>query len=283
MLEPILGRVRRLPRGRSSSRRRRSRSSPTAPARWITDAEATDPDYWVGHLRGTVRFADCISDARRRSPTASTSRSAPARRLSSLAQAHGAVPREPGPERAAPPGGAHPRRRALPRRPRPAVGRRRRRSTGSRSGAARGAPRVPLPTYAFQRSPHFIAPGAAQVQAPARRPMREDDVAAWGWRPLWRPRLADCAIDVETELDSVAPQTWLVFVDEAGLGARIGDAPARRRPSGGRGPRRRRLRPHRRGPLRRWRPSAAATATTRWSATSSRAARCRPASRTSGW
>ena len=36
----------------------------------------------------------------------------------------------------------------------------------------------------------------------------------------------------------------------AGLGARIGDAAARRRPPGGRGPPRRRLRPHRRGPLR---------------------------------
>jgi phthiocerol/phenolphthiocerol synthesis type-I polyketide synthase E len=29
---------------------------------WITPEEATDPGYWAGHLRGTVRFADCVKE-----------------------------------------------------------------------------------------------------------------------------------------------------------------------------------------------------------------------------
>ena len=220
MLEPILGRF-------GAYLRSIRLAPPTIPfvsnrtGRFITDAEATDPDYWVGHLRGTVRFADCISELAA-APDRVYLEVGPGKALSSLTQAHGAVPANQVLSAL-----RHPEERI----PDDAhflgvLGRLW--AVGVAFdwepiwGGARRA-RVPLPTYAFQRSPHFIAPGFAQVQAPARRPMREDDVAAWGWRPLWRPRLADCAIDVETELDSVAPQTWLVFVDVAGLGARISD------------------------------------------------------------
>ena len=31
----------------------------------LTDAEATSPDYWVAHLRGTVRFAGGMATLRR--------------------------------------------------------------------------------------------------------------------------------------------------------------------------------------------------------------------------
>ncbi|MCB0850560.1 MAG: acyltransferase domain-containing protein, partial [Bacteroidetes bacterium] len=32
----------------------------TATSKWITDEEATNPEYWVNHVRATVRFAEGI-------------------------------------------------------------------------------------------------------------------------------------------------------------------------------------------------------------------------------
>lgn len=186
---------------------------------FITEAQATDPDYWVGHLRGTVRFADCITTLAQE-PARVYLEVGPGKALSSLTQAHGGVPgqqvlsalRHPE-ERIADDAyflGMLGRLSALG----VAV------DWDPIWGEARRL-RVPLPTYAFQRSAYFIEPGAARLPEAASRPMRAADVADWGWRPVWRPRLADCEIDVETELGLAEPQTWLVFMDDAGLGARV--------------------------------------------------------------
>ena len=53
----------------------------------LTAAQATDPEYWVEHLRGMVRFADCITDLAR-APGRVLVEMGPGRTLSSLAQAH---------------------------------------------------------------------------------------------------------------------------------------------------------------------------------------------------
>jgi acyl transferase domain-containing protein len=59
MMDPILGRFEEVVR-------RFTLHPPELPfvsnvtGTWITDEEATDPAYWVRHLRGTVRFDDCL-------------------------------------------------------------------------------------------------------------------------------------------------------------------------------------------------------------------------------
>ncbi len=218
MLEPILERFGAYLRGiRLSPPRIPFVSNRTGT--FITAAEATDPTYWVGHLRGTVRFADCLTTLAQEGGRVYLE-VGPGKALSSLAQAHGGVPsqqvlsslRHPE-ERIADDAyflGVVGRLWAL----------------GVRVdwdqvwGEAKRR-RVPLPSYAFQRAPYFIEPGAARTLAPAARPVRRDDIADWGYRPVWRPRLAECEIDVEAGLDGAAPETWLVFVDDAGVGARL--------------------------------------------------------------
>ena len=60
LVEPILGEF-------GDELRRVTLNAPTRPflsnltGDWITDAQATDPDYWVSHLRSTVRFADGVA------------------------------------------------------------------------------------------------------------------------------------------------------------------------------------------------------------------------------
>jgi acyl transferase domain-containing protein/thioesterase domain-containing protein len=180
----------------------------------LTDTEATSPDYWVAHLRGTVRFADGIATLRQSADRVYLE-VGPGRALATLAQANGAMGGQPVPASLRHPDdttsddrhfiatlgrlwgcGANPDFHQL-------------------WGDARRR-RVPLPTYPFQRSRYFIEPGKAAVATDAGvLPKRHETVAEFGYRMGWRVMPADCPVDVETELG--APLTWLVFADEAGL------------------------------------------------------------------
>ncbi len=184
----------------------------------MTPEQATDPEYWVQHLRNTVHFADCISTLAQ-VPERVYLEVGPGKALSSLTQAHGAVP-------------ANQVMSTLRHANQDiaddayflsVVGR-----LWATGVAVDWEPvwgdakrhRVPLPTYAFQRSPYFIEPGAGAIDAGSSELLRTDDIGEWGYRSVWRHRLADCAVDVEFALDDAAKQTWLVFVDEAGLASR---------------------------------------------------------------
>ena len=83
--------------------------------------------------------------------------------------------------------------------------------------------RVPLPTYAFQHKPYFIAPGAPRVAAQDEWPTHRDDLAQWGYTPHWRPRLAEVEITSDTGLALLPKETWLIFEDETGLARAVAD------------------------------------------------------------
>ncbi len=180
----------------------------------LTDAEATSPDYWVAHLRGTVRFAHGMATLRQ-NPDRVYLEVGPGRALATLSQANGVMGGQPVPASLRHPDDTTSDDRHFI-------------ATLGRLWACGASPdwtqlwgdaprrRVPLPTYPFQRSRYFIEPGKpALTVAEDSLAKRHGAVTDFGYRLAWRAAPADCLVDVETDLGT--PMTWLMFADEAGL------------------------------------------------------------------
>ncbi|MGJ5620192.1 type I polyketide synthase [Sulfitobacter sp. MF3-043] len=215
MLEPILGRYR-------AFLQTLDLQAPQMPflsnrtGDLITDAQATDPEYWVDQLRNTVNFADCITNlsAPRKRVFLEVG---PGKALSALAQMNDGV--------------AAGQVISTLRHPDDGIADDayfiavigRLWACGVEAdwtqiwGEARRN-RVVLPTYAYQRSRYFIEPGKAAVPAAAPLPVRQDDIADWGAVPVWRPRFANADVDMITDL-AATPLTWLIFADDMGVAA----------------------------------------------------------------
>ena len=181
---------------------------------WITDSEATDPEYWVGHLRNTVRFADCVA-------TLASNRSmillevGPGRTLGSLAKQNPGINPQSVLSSL-----RHPDQKIDDLTQwKTVLGRLW--ALGMNLPAETLWPgehrqRVRLPTYAFAHQRYFIEPGkgaepVSDVPNLSRQPAFDD----WFYRPAWR-RL-DQVAGVDAPAD-VSPARWLLFVDEKGLG-----------------------------------------------------------------
>lgn len=144
--------------------------------KWITDEQATSPDYWVTHLRSTVRFADGLATLRELGEVVLLE-IGPGRTLSMLARAQ-----------------AQPFQNAFSSLRHP-------QETASDLGFALmslgrmwtvGADidwtafyegqlrnRIPLPTYPFERQSYWVEPGKAAAQAAVVSAGRRSDVADW--------------------------------------------------------------------------------------------------------
>lgn len=181
---------------------------------WITPEQATDPEYWVQQLRGCVHFADGVSRLTEKRDQVFFE-VGPGRALSSLAQMNAGI--ETNQVLSAL---RHPDDRiADDKYLLGLIGRFW--ALGVEAdwtqvwGEARRN-RVVLPTYAFQTSRYFIEPGKARAEEEAEL-ARAEDIADWGYRPVWQPRYAPCDADVLANVDADNPKRWLIFADDTGL------------------------------------------------------------------
>jgi len=218
-------------------------SAPTVPfisnltGAWITSEEAMDPQYWVRHLRQTVRFGDGLHTVLAGGRIVLLE-VGPGRSLASLARMQSPVPVAVTTLR-------HPREQAtdveflLT-----ALGRVWQRGAVVVLGAHHGGTRrrrIPLPTYPFERERFWLDAGgpAAAPDDPTGDASRHTDVREWFSTPAWR-RTGMAGGDEDAH-----PGIWLVFADRDGMANGI----AARRPAGQtilvvRGERFARLAPH---------------------------------------
>ena len=177
---------------------------------WITPERATDPAYWVDHLRHTVRFSDCVTTLAE-DPGRILLEVGPGRTLSSLVRMHPdlkasqasiAVMRHPDED-------VDDNAALL--------------SAVGRIWAAGGSldlerlfdgddpRRVGLPGYSFQTQRFFIAPGTPATGATEDELFlfREPDEERWAWKPVWSSR--DREEPIDERLD------WLVLADTTGF------------------------------------------------------------------
>lgn len=180
---------------------------------WITSADATNSDYWTRHLRQTVRFADGMRELFQK-PDRIFIEVGPGRTLQGLAKQSG--PRNE-------------QRVILNTMP----GRQKEHSdvnvlltalgkfwlAGGRVdwfqfNGGKQRRRVPLPTYPFERKRHFVDPQPRHHGSNGLR-THKAPLQDWLYVPSWK-RVALSVSDKETEAGA-----WLVFVDEAGVGAAL--------------------------------------------------------------
>ena len=222
MLEPILQEF-------GAFFQRISMKAPTLPfvsnlsGDWITPAEATDPHYWVRHLRNTVRFADGLAQLLK-DDSRVLLEVGPGRTLSSLARQHPARP------------ASQPVLNSM-RHPDEDVADQAFVLTVLGRLWAVGAPvdwaklrgnekrlRVELPTYCFDHQRHWVEPGkgAHAVAAADRSLHKRKDLGEWFYQPVWKRAGVPLLPSLSAEDDSLRVRT-LVLADTLGFGLRLAE------------------------------------------------------------
>ncbi len=176
---------------------------------WITDEEATNPSYWVDHLRNTVRFADNIETVLKDGDSVFVE-IGPGKTLTNLAlsNAAGHTAMFNSMRHASEEGcDAEIALKTLGR------------------AWANGAPidwdiyrgderrqRIPLPTYPFERKKYYIEPGkaAANTSLSSGELTKQRDIADWFAQLRWKQSRQPTAA-------SSGPKHWIIFADAMGM------------------------------------------------------------------
>ena len=192
---------------------------------WITPSEATNPEYWVRHMREPVRFAEGVQQILGESPSV-LFEVGPGRTLTTLAQAH--------PNFA----GHHSVTTTIPH-PQESVPSTSRLLQAVRDFWIRGGNvdwaaffqhedrrRIPLPTYPFGRRRYWVKPGRRATEASSPEIIAGEEVHSktrlekknlddWFYEPAWEamPLASDEGNRIGTE------ERWVILGEQDGLGA----------------------------------------------------------------
>ncbi|HSF39387.1 MAG TPA: amino acid adenylation domain-containing protein [Thermoanaerobaculia bacterium] len=183
--------------------------------RWIQPEEATDPGYWVRHLRSAVRFSDGVGELLRQGEGVLLE-VGPGRTLRSFVRQHPAWTVDHLVFSSL----QHDRQEEADSTSLPtALGRLWISGTPIDWRAFQGGERrrrVVLPTYPFERRRYWFEPKAGGAGASiAMQGEWKEDPSDWFWLPSWRRTTPPGLLRPEP----LEPgRRWLVFTDEAGLG-----------------------------------------------------------------
>lgn len=193
---------------------------------WMTAAQATDPQYWVQHLRRTVRFAQGI-EVLLQDPVRVLLEVGPGRTLASLSRQH-------------PARGEQPVLNSLRHPDEPVadtafvfgvLGRLWALGAAVDWDLVRGSEkrlRLPLPTYGFDHQRHWVEPGQSLTLEPEPTLDKRSDLSQWFYQPSWQQRalpltaqpLSQPLSQPQPSPDTPRPCVW-VLADSTSLSTRL--------------------------------------------------------------
>lgn len=214
MLDPILDRFRSLCRTISFQ-------PPQIPfvsnvtGKWITPTEACDPEYWVRHLRSTVRFADGLASLRSLGEPVLLE-IGPGRTLSMLAKAQAQ------PFQKAFNSVRHPQEQASDTDyALTSLGRLWAAGADVDWGQFYGDQlrnRVPLPGYPFERQSYWVKPGKVSAHAASEDLTKREAVSDWFYQVSYREAPLVSASDTNPK------RTWLVIASSVKKARQLAEA-----------------------------------------------------------